>query len=310
MSLAYWLQPYEYNLDPSWLAKNTNPNLIPYLCEEEHINIIDWSSLSNNPNALEMLKQNMCCIDWQNICLNPHPEAIELIQKHHEEYLQRWNEKRRRIPYDMVLSWENLSQNPSAIKFLKKYPTNTLWSKQEPPYDPHEDDVDYKGNPYFENLHSDYEINWLYLSGNRKATKILKKNPENIDWCWLSRNTSHKAIKLLKKFPQNINWYWLSQNPSAMDVIEENLDKVDWRQLCKNPNAMHLFEDNTIEIEWSYLSANPNAIDILEQYREKIDWRWLCKNPNAAFYLEENIENKFDKLDWQWLSENPCIFDE
>ena len=308
MSLSRWIQPYEEYIEMEYLAVNPNPQLIPYLKENEYM--IDWSNLSKNPNAIDMLYESNC-IDWKNLCLNLHPKAIELIKEHHAYYVKRWKEKARRTPYDMVLSWENLSQNPSAIDFLREIPLYRDWRFQEPPYEANQDDYGYESE-YLNNLYIDNEIHWGFLSNNPKAIKLLKENPEKIDWSWLSSNTSKKAIQLLKENQEKIDWYWLSQNPKAIEIIEENLDKANWPQLCKNPKAIHLFESddtNIIEVDWTYLSANPNAIHILEQYREKIDWRWLCKNPNAGKYLEENIEKNLDKLDWQWLSENPCIFE-
>lgn len=308
MSLVNWIKHYKHLIKPDMLANNPNPKLLPYL--EKNPCMIDWVNLSKNSNAIQILKENTSFIDWKTVCLNPHPEAMELIQGHYDHYLKRWKDnKSRRMPYDMVLSWENLSQNPRAIKFLKKNPRYTNWYYQEPPYEANQDDADYESE-YLKNLYPDNEIHWGFLSANKKAVKLLKKKPHNIEWDWLSSNTSKKAIQLLEENTDKINWYWLSQNPSAIHLIEQNLDKVDWRQLCKNPNALHLFEneDNIIEVDWSYLSANPNALWLLEQYRSKIDWRWLCKNPNAGEWLGQNIETQFDKFDWGWLSENPCIF--
>jgi hypothetical protein len=308
MSLASWIESYAYELfDKPYLAINPNPQLIAYL--QANPKMIDWEYLSSNLNAIEFLKQNKPRIDWKQICLNPHPEAIQMIKNHHEHYLLRWEEKRRRIPYDVMLSWSNLSQNTGAVKFLEKYPENDLWFIQQPPYDPNENDYDYAGNPYFENLYPDYQINWSYLAKNSSAMDVLEENPEHIEWSYLSSNTSDRAIDLLYENPDKIDWYWLSQNPSAMDLIEANLDLVNWRQLCKNPNAVELLAEHSIEIDWPYLSSNPNAIWLLEQYRSKLDWRWLCKNSSAGPLLQQNIDLEFDKLDWQWLSANPCIFE-
>ena len=311
MSLVSWIKPYAYEvLDKEYLATNPNPKVIPYL--QKNPEMIDRKYLSSNPNAIDMLKQNASMIDWKQICLNPHPEAIQMIKTHHEHYLKKWEEKRRRIPYDRMLSWTHLSQNPSAIEFLHKYPENDLWFIQQPPYDPHEDDYDYAGNPYFDNLYPDYQIDLKYLAKNPSEyafEMLLLENTENIDWAWLSSNTYDGAIEFLSANPDKIDWYWLSANPSAMDLIWANLDLVDWRQLCKNPNAVGVLAEHTIEIDWPYMCANPNAIWLLEQYRSKLDWRWLCKNPNAGPLLEKNIDAEFEKFDWRWLSENPCIFE-
>jgi len=309
MSLAPWIQPYQDYLEFDWLATNPNPKAIDYL--DEHLGLIEWSNLWSNANAMELLKKNMVHVDWKQICLNPHPDALGLIRAHHEYYIEKWNKKHRRIPYDMMLSWANLSQNPGAVEFLKDYPVNILWRIQQPPYDPREDDYDYPGNPYFESLVPDYEINWSYLSQNPSdsAIDMLLQHPKMIDWSYLSNNTNIRAIELLSENVDKIDWYWASANPSAMDLIEANLDRVDWRQLCKNKNAVELLTEHTIEIDWSYLSANPNAIGLLEQYMSKIDWRWLCKNPNGGPLLEKNIEKEFEKMDWRWLSANPCIWE-
>jgi hypothetical protein len=212
----------------------------------------------------------------------------------------------------MMLSWENLSQNPSAVDFLKQYPENDLWFIQKPPYDPNEDNYDYAGNPYFENLYPDYQINWNYIAQNPSKNALymlMLENPEDIDWTWLSSNTCDGAIELLREYPENIDWYWLSANPSAMTLIQQYIDCVDWRQLSKNQNAVELLAEHSIEIDWPYMCANPNAVWLLEQYRSKIDWRWLCKNPNGGPLLEKNIKKEFEKIDWRWLSANPCIFE-
>lgn len=309
MSLVPWMQPFEDYLELDYLATNRNPKVVDYF--QENPKMIDWTYIWSNEHAMELLKKNMTKIDWKQICLNPHPDAIHLIKTHHEYYVDQWNTKRRRIPYDQMLSWSNLSQNSSAFEFIKQYPQNDLWFIQKPPYDPHEDDYDYAGNPYFDNLRPDHEINWSHISqyASDNTFDLLIENPRNIDWSYLSSNTSNRAIELLMEYPENIDWYWASQNPSAMDLIEANLDIVDWRQLCKNPNAVHLFLERRTEIDWSYLSANPSAIWLLELYRKQIDWRWLCKNPQAGQLLKENCEIEYDKFDFRWLSENPCIFE-
>ena len=306
MTLATWIQQYEDDLDIKWLSINSSPNLIPYL--ETNPDLIDWYMLSTNSVAIELLKKNKNCIHWSNICLNHHPDAIELIRNHHEHYINQWTQKHRRIPYDMMLSWENLSQNPAAIEFLEEYPFNELWSVQEPPYDPQQDDPDYAGNVYFETVFPDYKIDWLFMSQNANGVKLLKENPEKIMWDWFSNNNDKQAIALLRENPDNINWYWASQNPEAIDLLKSNPDKIVWPQLSKNPNAIEILKANLEKIDWTYLSANPNAIELLEDNLDKIDWRWLCKNTNASYLLEIHIEKVYDKLDWQWLSANPCIF--
>lgn len=307
-TLVAWIRPYEEYIEFDWLATNPNPKLIPYL--KENPGNISWDYLSQNANALNMLKENTSRIDWEKICLNQHPEAMRLINEHYDYYAKKWDEKHRRTPYDMVLSWKNLSQNPMAVRFLYKTPKNLYWNCVEGPYSPQQDDCDYV-DEFLENRYPDYEINWANLSANPKASLLLEMEPENIKWDYLSSNPSAEAIELLLENPENIDWYWLSANPYAIEILKKNLNQIYWNQLSKNPcpGAVKLLKENPENIDWTYLSANPHAIELLEENPENIDWRWLCRNPGAKELLAENIKNEFDKLDWQWLSENPCIFD-
>jgi len=269
--LADWIKQHENELELDWLATNTSPHLISYL--NNHPEKINWQNLSRNPNAIEILKLFPQNIDWREICLNPHPEAIVLIKNHHEYYIKQWTHKKRRIPYDVMLSWRYLSQNPAAAEFLKEYPMNELWFVQKPPYDPREDDPDYEGNPEFT-----FYKNQCPDDGQVKEEETNQKNQKNV------------------------------ANQST-DQIEENWDQIDKKQLCKNPNVIHFIERlDPEEIDWQYLSANPSAIDILKKNPKKIDWRWLCKNPNADVFMATEFENQIDKIDWRWLSANPCIY--
>ena len=43
------------------------------------INKIDWNTLSGNPNAIELLKENQDKINWEILSLNTN--AIELLKK-------------------------------------------------------------------------------------------------------------------------------------------------------------------------------------------------------------------------------------
>ena len=307
-TVAAWIRPYEDNFALDWLATNPNPTLMSYL--KENPEKANWEYLSQNANALNMLKEDTSRIDWEKICLNQNPEAMRLINEHYDYYAERWNKKRKRIPYDMVLSWRNLSQNPMAIRFLYNHPKNIYWNCIEGPYSPYQDDYDYV-DEFLENRYPDNEIDWANLSANPHAIMLLEMEPENIKWDYLSSNPTKEAIELLLENPEKLDWYWLSANPCAIDLLEKNTAKIYWEQLSKSPcpRAINLLEQNPENIDWTYLSANPHAIELLEQNPEKIDWRWLCKNPGAKDLLAKNIEKKFDKLDWQWLSANPCIFD-
>ena len=61
---------------------------------------------------------------------------------------------------------------------------------------------------------------------------------DKINWLFLSKNPN--AIKLLEENPDKINWYYLSINPNAIKILEQNRDKINWYQLSKNPSIFQL----------------------------------------------------------------------
>ena len=81
---------------------------------------------------------------------------------------------------------------------------------------------------------------------------------------------------------ENINWVNLSKNPNAIDLLQQNLNKVDWSMLSCNPNAIPLLEKNLDKVDWRDLSKNSNAIPILEKNLDKVNWSWLSSNPNMV----------------------------
>ncbi len=82
---------------------------------------------------------------------------------------------------------------------------------------------------------------------------------------------------------ENIDTHWppLCENPNAIQLLEDNQDKIDWWVLSSNPNAIHLLEANPNEIDWEYLSTNPNAIHLLEANMDDIDWEGLSMNSST-----------------------------
>jgi transcription antitermination factor NusA-like protein len=47
-------------------------------------------------------------------------------------------------------------------------------------------------------------------------------------------------------------------NPSAIHLLEKNLDKIEWCVLAENSAAIHLLEKNIDKIDWVELSKNPS----------------------------------------------------
>jgi ribosomal protein L24E len=340
MSFVGWINNDKQNIIPECLAMNPNPKLISYL--KRNPAMIDWKVLSANPNAIDLFVYDYGIsdyhpsglIDWQQICLNPHPDAIRLIKERHQMNMEKYNNGKRIDPY-FILHWQNLSKNtnPDAIAFLKENPVNLCFYRQEQDYDPYEDDKDYNPDekkdlygdqPYqpddMYQEESPQEYAWHELCENPAATDFVKENNQII-LAHLTKNTSDAALEIIKEDikyihdPYSLCWLSENANPKAVELLEENPEKIVWASLCKNPNAkaLALLEKNPDKIDWTYLSANPSTIELLEKNPDKIDLRWLCKNPKAGKLLgkmmyDDTTRHFADKLDWRWLSANPCIF--
>jgi len=84
----------------------------------------------------------------------------------------------------------------------------------------------------------------------------------------------------------------LSQNLNAIQLLEQNINKVSWLFLSENPGAIHLLEQNINKINWKYLSLNPNAIHLLEQNIDKINWWNISENSNI--FEIDKTQSKYD----------------
>ena len=65
------------------------------------INKINWKILSENPNAIELLKKNINKINWSYLSLNPN--AITLLKKNQDK-----------------INWDYLSSNPNIFTYNYK----------------------------------------------------------------------------------------------------------------------------------------------------------------------------------------------
>ena len=161
--------------NPGPEIKKLTPNLmvenyIYYLCKNPYcIDIIEAYPDKNklmirllccNYNAVDIVKRYMDDIDWDYLCLNESPKAMELILANPDK-----------------INWLSLSSNPSAIKILEDNP----------------DKIDYWGLSWNYNAihlieqHPE-KINWIGLSMNKNAMHILEKNCDKIEWYQLSVN--------------------------------------------------------------------------------------------------------------------------
>lgn len=226
----------------------------------------------------------------KELCLNPHPGAIKLLEEN---------------PH--IIEWNLLSKNPEAIDLLRHNPHKINWRLlcENPSAVPM-----LAQNPD--------KIDWKILSINPAAVPLLKQNPKEIYWKFLTSNRSPEAVELLAQNPEKINWMWIAKNPTAIEIIRQNLDKICWLVLSENSAAMDLLEQNPHKINYYWLAKNPHprAIELYENIYERykkeghylnldiLNSYHLSKNPAAIQFLERNRE----LIEWQELARNPEIF--
>ena len=206
---------------------------------------INWDALSENPNAIELLKNNPTKIVWRNLSANPAPYAVKLLK-----------ENKTKIDWDYL----SVNTNPYAIELLKANRNKINWpflSENQAAIELLKDNED--------------KIDWALLSSNPndEAIELLNANQDKIDWKHLSLNPNPEAIELLKANQKKIYWDELSRNtnPEAIELLKANPDEIDWEWLSgnTNPEAIELLKKNQKKIDWGWLSGNPSIFDeILE----------------------------------------------
>jgi hypothetical protein len=85
------------------------------LSEEEYKrlhNKISWYSLSENPNVIELLKENPDKIDWGCLLRNSNPEAFELLKQNPDKIV-----------------WGSLEKNKKGIELIKLYSEKINWKE-------------------------------------------------------------------------------------------------------------------------------------------------------------------------------------
>ena len=60
------------------------------------------------------------------------------------------------------------------------------------------------------------------MNSNTNVIRLLKSNPDKIDWEMLSLNMNPNAIHLLKSNQDKIDWEMLSKNPAIFEPIIDN----------------------------------------------------------------------------------------
>jgi hypothetical protein len=218
--------------------------------------------------------------------LQSNPNAIDFIEKH-----------------NISKMFPLMSANPGAVRYLYRDPSiikqGCWFNNPNPAVVPFLENCEYQKTPWAQEALLK-NPNTLHLVDVRYLNNVQR----------LSRNTSSLAMQIISDNIDELSdiaWNNLSSNPSAMPIIEQNLDRISWNYLSSNPSAIHLLLKNPEKISWYHFSKNthPLAIQYIKQHLDKVDWQHLLKNPSAIEIIKENK----DKIDWYWLSGNPAIFE-
>lgn len=281
-----------------WATFCKNPLVIFFLKKHpEYFEEIHWWMLSKNPNAMDFLLEHQEHIEWNQLCLNTHIDAISLL----------WFKKQR-------INWSLLSTNPSALFLLEKNPHKIEWAAlthnpQALDLLPLIDQEKYNISPSYPYWGTvDWEFaRWRFMSKNPLTAEtfvLLESNLDKVSWYYLCKNKTPKAMHLLEKHIDRVNWRLLCKNPLAISMIEKRLathpQDMDWKSISRNPAAISLLKKHPNKIDWSYLSKNPHpdVLPLLQENQEKINWEHFSSNPNMFSY------------DYPFLREHMNIFKE
>ena len=289
---------------------------------------LDWSMLSENPCAIDLLKEKI--------------EQEKSMDK--EDY--------KKLKVEEKVNWIKLSMNSEAIDILKKYPNDITWcslcdNKNPLAVDMILDRIEYeKQLPHSSNEDDEDEVEFyiyriwfdrLSYSEHPRIIELLRERIEleknidqymtlndfdKIDWIHLSNNTHPMAIDLLSENLDKVDWIVLSENPGAIELLKANPDKISWRYLSCNPNAGELlkqrhYHENSLSVpeyyklelnnklSWEFLSANPCAIELLKANPARIHWKELTRNPEAIDMLKNKPRSVSVDDFYFGLAENP-----
>ena len=163
------------------ISKNESVHAINLM--KKYPKLIDWTVISSNKSAMEIIEPNLEKISFGELCENEN--AVSIIKDlKNKQKMQKTSEKNQLLR-NFYINWKNLSKNKNAMDLL---------------------------------IENQDKINWKKLSKNENAVHFLKKNQDRIDWKMLSKNKSTDAIDLLKQNQNNIDWVNLAKNKNKKAI--------------------------------------------------------------------------------------------
>lgn len=285
---------------------------------------LHWGAMSMRACAIHAIKRYPSKVHWQSLCLNPHPEAQQIISNKYDTLSAN-----SQLLYHFGLS--RMCTNPAMVPFFKKHPQLVKWrhmifeNSNEELLDilPEEwyhqlcNSSMWKNPNAIETLlerHAGKSFSHICENPHPVALQLMAEYPEKICWTSICMNTNPDIIPFIEQLYKNGDVSKrqldrLSSNPNAIRFLMDNKEAIDIRFLCKNPHPdaiSYLKELSPDKIYWDAVCSNssPEAMEWVQQYPEKINWDILSANPSAIDILENNP----DKVNYRFLSENPAIF--
>lgn len=286
-------------IDSSHICLNTNMNVCKILMDENIILFKMWNYIYSNSGCMELIKkQDINDINWIYLCKNENPEALDIVRRHVillnqecflnlckningvvvlediiDHYLNEIYDKNVKLKY-----FKYLALNPNGIHLLEKYIDDFstfkyfycivqnenalhiikehLQKLDEIIFD---EDIKFK----IEGIKSSENLDYHPF-----GDKYFKDDRENFH---NSKNEDDELYEIEKKYKNlkyNLTWNYLclNKNPDAIEIIENNLDKLNsdcWDVLSKNKHAIHILEQNQSKVSWDNLMVNEAIFDLI-----------------------------------------------
>lgn len=230
---------------------------------------LEKDTLSSNPNAIDFLLENPHLINWSN--LSGNPKAIQLLEAKYKEEAILSKEELASVPRDNKIDWRALSGNPEAAEIIKAQFKKEQLLVEDPTVLTTFTHLDWRvlsSNPCAMDILSMYEnrykIDWVQLSRNpNPEAEVLLRAPENIQSVlWNPISLTRDAVDLQGKTAEQddigyVNskirgWSNLSLDPTAIKLLikriahEETLSKDELKKITR-----------INKINWNFITQNP-----------------------------------------------------
>jgi hypothetical protein len=303
-------------------------------------NISNKSTSSNRSTSSESIKtkyvKEMALPFLMDKMLNDTDAKYIILQRYYDTLRYQYElttDLQKIIPFDNQQFTDNavyLALNPRIYPFIPELIERIRHNPEKLKVFYHNlaKNKNPKVMPYLKTIYYEFDpesdkLNWINLSGNKNAIRILKreykKYPNNLVWDALCKNPN--AIKILEKeyvrVPNNLVWDALCENTKAYNILleEYKIRELNWSILSGNVGVIRILNDKiktgivddmfkTRNINWDILSGNTKAIKLIIY---KINDERI--NPQGSIWRPKGLLKETDMyINWKRLSENPSIF--